>query len=1097
MSIKTQKSLSWLVAFLLLGIAGILCFIIWISAQPVHAQSTSAGRELWNGDAHVKGAFGADTLGATDAIQSGSDIIAATRIIAATLEMAGKQFNSVNPASGDVMKYDSDTGDFRNKPDLSGSGGGGSSTLAGLTDVNTAGAILGDILTFSAGNIWAASTPVPASHTLDGGHSNVSTGAKAAKDLLYWTGLVWSSTPQNLAPHSIDSHGDFGGATRSAKDLLYWTGTVWAATPQNLAPHSHLLDLLNDVSVAGKTNGQYLGWDGATTLWKNKTLPASSGSGGGAFPPIIIAASTSLAAASANYRCDGVSDEIEINAAMAISGGSRTVQLLEGVFYCAAPIQMSTSGLRLLGAGMFQTILKRGYNETDAKGGLIAFGTGALNYCEVNDLEIDGYKTVWTSANNNGIGTLTTGTATTLNYSRFNNVYLLNNGGKGAYFNNGLSYGNQWVNCRAETNTGHGFHIYNQYELLMDKCEAISNTINGFYIDTVSLSRFQNLLTKTNTQTGFYGNGSAAGYCTLADSVFYDDGYHNTLIDGDLWTITGNTFYGPGATYYSIYLDANTSTITANVFYSGVSQIYNYINTGTLITGNYFFGGVASTGYNINSYGGSRLTVSGNYFENSYTTAVYCNQTTLAHVVGNQCYNAKGAFAKFYNNADYSHASDNLIYLYGVTTAGPGIGVYGSDYCTISDNQFYSNVATNTGILVDDYLGGDSLQATVTGNIFDGSYAVGGQVSNLNGTAEIIYQNQLIEKNIGVGKLIISASSGIAAGIGTATPDAALTIQSGTPGGYIPPSGAAIPILHLNGADGVNGIQLSDTYGAGVSVYRGRRAGGTAAKPLALASGDQIFTIQAFGHNGSAYATGKKAEISFNADEAWTSSTHGTRMTFSTAPTGSTSSTAASERMRIDMAGNIGMATATPSVGLELLGTAFASGGWTSPSLSIAKDEIQRVTAGLINSLMDAIENIDSYSWKWKPQPLPKIEDCTPEIYLAEETVPGTTETIQVEKVDQTREQIYADRLREWKTKENNPRKDQRPIGPIVDYLSNPVLEMLRAYSDDGKLKGKADSQIVSTLLTVNSEILKRDRARDQRITDLEKRIIELEAKLK
>ena len=1027
MTIRVQKSLAWTIAFLILGTTILLAFLIWLNSQTAFAQSTSSGRKLWDGDAHVKGAFGARTFAATDAIQSGSDIIAASRVIAATLEMAGKQFNSVNPASGDVMKYDSDTGTFRNKPDLSGSGGGsGSTTLAGLTDVNTAGAALGNILTFSAGNIWAASMPVPASHTLDDGHSNVSTGAKNAKDLLFWDGLVWS------------------------------------ATPQNLVPHSHMIDQLNDVSVSGKSDGQYLGWDGASTLWKNKTLPASSGTGGGAYPPIIIAASTSISKASANYICTGVSDELTINAAMAIAGGTQTIQLLEGVFYLAGPIQMTTNGLRLRGAGQYATILKRQYNETLAdsnlEGGLIVFnGAGTTSKIEISDLGLDGAKSVWTYNSNNGFGTKSNVTGLNLSYSKFENIYILNCGGNGfRYRGAGGNSNYNIISNMVIDGCSSGFYIKNMGYAKIDNCKVFSSTGTGmgFYFYTCNQIKITNCTSYQNAQNGFYLDTCA--HSQFLGNLAYDDTQNSFYLNAcDYSQFVGNDSYSCGASYYGLHLQSTNCTITGNNFYNHAgSGIYNYISNDNQIVGNNFS---VIAKYAIYTDTSARLNISGNIIDNCGGTdvCIYLKATDFSVCSNNTIYNSPRGVISVYNGSDSNLVDANNIYLYGVTLVGIGIQVAGGNQNKVSNNHLYSGAAGNYGITNDKYSTTNSYQTMVSGNTFWGSYVASGQVKNNCAAGyEILYANQPINMNTGTGSVIVSASTGVKVGIGTTAPAAAMDIKGTS-------EGDLIELLRLNNA-------------ATTTTNAGARIGFQLGTGVLTAAIDALRTDVGSGGN---------TDIIFN--------------------TYNSSTGLLSERMRI-MSNNavstckIGMATITPSVALEIHGTAYSDGGWTSPSLISAKKEINLATAGLMNSALQALENLDIYSWKWKADDPPTWESSKAATHLESATVliDGITETvIQIEKIDRTREQVFAAQLADWKKTQENPRQIQRVIGPILDFMANPALEPFRAYDDDGKLKGKNDSQAISFLIGALSENLKRDKIRDQRISDLEKRISDLEAK--
>jgi len=76
------------------------------------------------------------------------------------------------------------------------------------------------------------------------------------------------------------------------------------------------------------------------------------GSGLGAACTLVVAASDSFDKSVADYVCDGVNDEVEINQALnALPGFGGSVVLLEGTFYLGAAIVNTKEGVRLSGQG--------------------------------------------------------------------------------------------------------------------------------------------------------------------------------------------------------------------------------------------------------------------------------------------------------------------------------------------------------------------------------------------------------------------------------------------------------------------------------------------------------------------------------------------------------------------------------------------------------------------------------------------------------------------------------------------------------------------------------------------------------------------------
>jgi hypothetical protein len=95
----------------------------------------------------------------------------------------------------------------------------------------------------------------------------------------------------------------------------------------------------------------------------------------------------------------------------------------------------------------------------------------------------------------------------------------------------------------------------------------------------------------------------------------------------------------------------------------------------------------------------------------------------------------------------------------------------------------------------------------------------------------------------------------------------------------------------------------------------GKRHNGTLTTPTAVVDGDDLLSLQAAGHTGSAF-TGVRSSIRFEATQNWTTTNNGSRIKFLNTPNGSTNLT---ERMVINQNGNVGIGVSTPTYKLELL----------------------------------------------------------------------------------------------------------------------------------------------------------------------------------
>jgi len=125
---------------------------------------------------------------------------------------------------------------------------------------------------------------------------------------------------------------------------------------------------------------------------------------------IFVAASNasaaSIAAALPEYRCDGVADDIDINAAVAaLPAGGGKVLLSEGTFTLAAPVLINVDNTILEGQGRRTTILK--LPATGAITGVIAGNsltpTALVNGVALRKLRIDGNGAARTGADGHGI----------------------------------------------------------------------------------------------------------------------------------------------------------------------------------------------------------------------------------------------------------------------------------------------------------------------------------------------------------------------------------------------------------------------------------------------------------------------------------------------------------------------------------------------------------------------------------------------------------------------------------------------------------------------------------------------------------------------
>jgi hypothetical protein len=126
-------------------------------------------------------------------------------------------------------------------------------------------------------------------------------------------------------------------------------------------------------------------------------------------------------------------------------------------------------------------------------------------------------------------------------------------------------------------------------------------------------------------------------------------------------------------------------------------------------------------------------------------------------------------------------------------------------------------------------------------------------------------------------------------------------------------TGATPPAFNLNFVSQVDPAAIAiDGYGTVGINFIGRRAEGTLAAPSGLLAGDNIMTMQGRGYGATGFSQYSRAFMKFFASQPWTDVAQGTYITLATTLNNTAPAGSATERMRIDNAGNVGIGTTTP-----------------------------------------------------------------------------------------------------------------------------------------------------------------------------------------
>lgn len=296
-------------------------------------------------------------------------------------------------------------------------------------------------------------------------------------------------------------------------DILYHNGTKW-------------------VNLAAGTSGKFLKTQGAgaNPTWASVvTTYARSAT-------LVIAASDSKDVTNADYICDGVADDVQINAALAAlptRGGQ--VKLMEGTFNLAAKISITRSNVVLSGQGAASTKLVLGNGVND-------------NMIGIDDLELGSYTDIVVE-----------------------NLWLEGNSANQTGNQAGIFIGNTIQRFIIRNNYIHDTKISQIYDDGADYGLIADN-----YLDTVSVGASYGNIEGVGDYTVIRGNTCVAG--DYAGISIYNDSAGRVIVEGnkvinsagygieslsDMSIIVNNQIVDSGD--YSIYVHGSTNyNVVAN-----------------------------------------------------------------------------------------------------------------------------------------------------------------------------------------------------------------------------------------------------------------------------------------------------------------------------------------------------------------------------------------------------------------------------------------------------------------------------------------------------------------------------------------------------
>lgn len=448
----------------------------------------------------------------------------------------------------------------------------------------------------------------------------------------------------------------FTGATRGADGTTASSHLISADVAQVPIAANH-----NDLAAAIVALETKLGIGSSTPTARKILTGSATGSSGWADynggATIYVAASDASAAskALASYVCDGVADEVEIQAALvALPAQGGRVLLSEGIFTISAAFSTAAFGSVLEGQGSGGTVIRA------VAGGGAPINTNLINLSHqrsiARNFRIDGTKVsngaltgmgliavgaddvlvenIW-AINSAGLGIAIAGVVSNVTVvncivdaaasalggylCRSSGAYpakIINcvaRGNTGAGFVNDVgtthfigchAFGNtsfgynlaandiKVIGCSAIANSSHGFYVTGVRGVIDGGCSADSNSLSGFYVDSNAVfTTIRNCSAFLNAANNGAVNIEAAD-CLVENCNLYQNGWYGIRSVGARVMIVGNRLTDNGT--------------AAAATYDGI------ISTGNdcFIAGNYVRKGVASA--NKHRYG---IVISGS---NSY-----------------------------------------------------------------------------------------------------------------------------------------------------------------------------------------------------------------------------------------------------------------------------------------------------------------------------------------------------------------------------------------------------------------------------------------------------------------------------------------------
>ena len=228
-----------------------------------------------------------------------------------------------------------------------------------------------------------------------------------------------------------------------------------------------------------------------------------------------------------DYLCDGVDDQVEINAAIqALPSTGGEIKVLDGTYNITAPISIDKERVTFGGCGQ-STIFKRMWKGSSASDSVITF---SKSYCTFKYFQIDGNNRVY----NGGSGLY-------LTEKNMTNILVEGVVCKKTYIGISLS------SAQNSTATGNTCNNNNNTGIFLSSAQnstATGNTCNNNRIYGISLNSVQNSIATGNTC--LRGEGTSSDYTSSQHTIYMDSNTTDCVVVGNNCSGKAPTSSGTG-----------------------------------------------------------------------------------------------------------------------------------------------------------------------------------------------------------------------------------------------------------------------------------------------------------------------------------------------------------------------------------------------------------------------------------------------------------------------------------------------------------------------------------------------------------------------